>query len=57
MRPKHEPTYSYFYLARQLAKFIMRDDALKSKNYPVRTEMTGKKHILISHVCSTDDNK
>ena len=27
-RPKHEPTYRYFYLARQLAKFTMRAGAL-----------------------------
>ena len=36
-RPKHEPTDSYFYPARQLAKCIMRDDALNSHVYPVRT--------------------
>ena len=27
-RPKHEPINSYFYLARQLGKFMMRDEAL-----------------------------
>ena len=27
-RPKHEPTDSYFYLARQLAKCMMRADTL-----------------------------
>ena len=27
-RPIHEPTDSYFYPARQLAKFMMRSDAL-----------------------------
>ena len=53
-RPKHEPTDSYFYPARQLAKCMMRADALNSKNYPVRTEMTGTKKILISHVYSTE---
>ena len=32
---------------------MMRADALNLENYPVRTEMTGTKHIPISHVCST----
>ena len=36
-RPKHEPTDSYFSLARQLAKRIMIADALNSHVYPVRT--------------------
>ena len=36
-RPKYEPTDSYFYLARQLVKFMMRDYALNSHGYPVRT--------------------
>ena len=35
--PKHEATDIYFYLARHLAKFVMRADALNSENYPVRT--------------------
>ena len=39
-RPKHEPTDSYFYLVRQLAKFTMRADALNLHIYPVRMEMT-----------------
>ena len=56
-RPKHEPTDSYFYLARQLAKYIMRYDAINSENYPIRTEMTATKQILTSHVCSTDKNE
>ena len=54
-RLKHEPTDSYFYLARQLAKCTMRADTLNSHVYPVRTEMTGTKQIPILHVCSTDD--
>ena len=49
-RPKHEPTESYFYLARQLAKCMMRADALNSHVYYVKTEMTAPS----SHVCSTD---
>ena len=36
-RPKHEPTDSYFYLARQLTNCMMRDDALNTDNYPVGT--------------------
>ena len=39
-RSKHDPTDSYFYLARQIAKCMMRDDALKPHGCPVRTEMT-----------------
>ena len=27
-RPRHEPTYRYFYLSRQLAKCMMRADTL-----------------------------
>ena len=45
-RPKHEPTGSYFYLARQLAKCMMTANTLNSHGYPVRTEMTA----LSSHV-------
>ena len=36
-RPKHKPTDSYFYLARHLAKCMMRDDALNLHGCPVRT--------------------
>ena len=56
-RPKHEPTDSYFYLARQLVKCIMRADALNSHSYPVRTEVTATKNILTSHICSTDESE
>ena len=35
--PKHEPTDSYFYLERHLAKFMMRSDALNSHVYLVKT--------------------
>ena len=45
-RPKHEPTDSYDYLARQLEKCIMRADAFNQQVYRVRTEMTG----TLSHV-------
>ena len=36
---------------------MMIYDALNSDNYPVRTEMTGVKHIPILHVRSTDDSE
>ena len=39
-RPKHEPTGSYFYLARQLAKCMIRADPLNWHNYGGYTEMT-----------------
>ena len=42
-RLKHDPTNSCFYLARQIAKFMMRSDALKYDNYTVITEITGTK--------------
>ena len=49
-RPKYEPTDSYFYLARQIAKCMMRADALQSHIDPVRTEITGTQHINILRV-------
>ena len=36
---------------------MMRSGVLNSHIYPVRTEMTGLKHIQILHVCSMDFNK
>ena len=39
-RPKHEPTDSYFYLARQLAKFMVRYDKLNRHNHGGFTKMT-----------------
>ena len=56
-RPKHEPTDSYFYLARQLAKCMMRYYALNLHIDPTRTEMTGMQQIPISHVCNLDQRK
>ena len=52
-RPKHEPTDSYFYLARQISKCMMRADALNSHIYSVITEMTA----LSLHICSKDEDK
>ena len=56
-RPKHEPTNSYFYLERQLAKCMMRADALNSHVDPVRTEMTVIQNIPISHICDSDESE
>ena len=55
-RSKHDPTYSYSYLAIQLAKCMMRADALNSHVYPVIIEITGAKQIPISHVFPTDES-
>ena len=56
-RPKHEPTDSYFYIAIQLDKCMIRSDAFNSNIDPVRTEMTDKKQIQISHVCNSHEKK
>ena len=56
-RPKHDPTDSYFHLARHLAKCMMRSDALILDNYPVKTEMTATKQIPTSYVCSTNESE
>ena len=36
---------------------MMRADYLNSENYPVRTEITGTKHMPTLHVCSTYESK
>ena len=36
---------------------MIRADALKSENYPVRKEITGLKQIMISHTCSTENTE
>ena len=56
-RPKHEPTDSYSYLERHLAKCMMRADDLKSDIHSVRTEITGMQQIPILHVCFADESK
>ena len=53
-RPKENPTDSYFYLSRQVAKCMMRDDEINLHVYSIRSEMTSKKQITILHVCSAD---
>ena len=55
--PNHKPAYSCVYLSRQLAKCMMRADALNLGINPVRKKITGTKQITISHVCSTDESK
>ena len=52
-RPKHDPTGSYIYPSRQLAKCMMRGDALNLHVYPVRTEMTAPS----SNICFTEENE
>ena len=56
-RPKHELTNSYFYLVRQLAKCMTRDDDLNLNVEPVRTEMTDTQQIPISHICDLDESE
>ena len=47
-KPKNEPTDSYFYLAIQLAKCMMRADAFKSQGYPVIMKMTAlSPHVFL----------
>ena len=55
--PKHEPTYSYFYIAINISKCMMRADALNSHVEPVRREITGTQKIPISHVCDSDESE
>ena len=55
--PKHEPTNSYFYLAIQLAKRMMRADDFDFHVDHVRMKITGTQQIHISHVCYLDERK
>ena len=52
-RPKHEPTDSNFYLARQLAKCMVRSDTLNWKNYGGYKKMTATS----SSINSTDKDE
>ena len=52
-RPKHEPTESYFRLARQLVKCMMRSDNLNWYDHGGYTEMTDTS----SNVNATDEGK
>ena len=72
-RPKHEPTESYFHLAREIAKCMMRSDMLNWYDHGGYTEMTApysnvivmneseSKRIIgnekLSQSCSTNENK
>ena len=56
-RRKNEPTDSYFYLAIHISNCMMIYDAFNSCVDPVRTKMTGTKHITISHVFDLDESK
>ena len=52
-RPKHEPTDSYFHLARQLGKFMMRSDKLNWYDHDGYTEISAPS----SNVNVTDEDK
>ena len=72
-RPKHEPTECYFYLARQLAKCMIRSDTLNWHDYGGYTKMTAPSlnvnstdedeskviivHDTLSRNCSTNEGK
>ena len=56
-RSKMEPIDSYFYLERQLAKCMMRTDALNLHIKLLRTEMTGMQYIPVLHICDSDEIK
>ena len=55
--PKHEPTYSYFYLPRHLSKCSMITDAFNLHIDSVKTETIGTQHITILHVCYLDKSE
>ena len=52
-RPKNDPTDSYVYLERQIAKCMMRSDALNWHNYGGYTEINSSSMT----VCSTGEDK
>ena len=54
-RPKHEPTHSYFHLARQLAKCMMRSDKLNRNDHGGYTEMTAPSSNI--NVTDEDESK
>ena len=53
--PKHEPTYSYFHLARQLAKCMMRSGNLNCQDHGNYTEITAPS--LNVNVTDDDEKK
>ena len=54
---KHEPTDIYFYPSIQIAKCMMRDDALNLHGDPVRTKNTDMRQIPILHVFDSDESE
>ena len=56
-KPKYEPTDIYFYLSRQRAKCMIRDDAFDSNFDPVGGYITDTQQILISHVCDLKNSE
>ena len=54
-KPKHDPTDSYFYLARQLAKCMMRSDNLNWYDHGGYTEMTAPSQNV--NVTDEDEKK
>ena len=52
-KPKHEPTGSYYYLARPIVKCMIRSNILNWHNYGGYTEMTA----LSLNVNATDEEK
>ena len=56
-RPKYEPTDRYFYLSRQLDKWMMRDNDSNSHVDPVITEMDVTQQIPILHVCDLGERR
>ena len=53
--PILEPTNSYSYLSRQLAKCLMRSDAFNYPIDPVTVKIISLKQITILHVCGLDE--
>ena len=49
-KPKHDPIYSYVYLARHIEKCMMRYYALNLHVYPVIMEITGTQQISIARL-------
>ena len=54
---KHEPTDIYFYLEKQIFKFMMRADYFNFYVDPIRTEINVTQQIPISHGCDSDKSE
>ena len=55
MRPKHEPTHSYFHVVRQLAKNMMRSDEPDWHDHGSYTEKTAPSSNV--NVMDEDESK